>query len=112
MIAQDLPVSRAAWNLRTRRPWKRADITDQMVIVAYNDAARMNEHAERIGAPHTLPYELLMEVLGCPFKVAYAAMIRAADRGFIEYGVSLRTGWITPKALALFGIQEDGTTAP
>ncbi len=89
--------TKAAWNLRTKKPWKTADITDAMVVTAYNDANRLGG-AER----NVFAYDILCGVLGCPEKVAYAAMERAADRGFIEYGVSLRTGWITPKGEALF----------
>lgn len=34
-------------------------------------------------------------------KVCWRAMQRAASRGLIDYGVSLRTAWPTEKGLAL-----------
>lgn len=49
----------------------------------------------------TFPAETLAYDLGCPEKVAYAACERACDNGLIEYGVSLRTGWLTDKGKAL-----------
>jgi hypothetical protein len=33
---------------------------------------------------------------GFPLKVVYAKLQKLLDRGLIEYGVSLRTGWLTP----------------
>jgi len=47
------------------------------------------------------PYEILQEVTGQPEKVCYKAMERADDRGLIDYGVSLRTGWITEEGMKL-----------
>ena len=35
-----------------------------------------------------------------PEKVIYAKMAKLDRRGLIEYGVSLRTGWLTSKGLA------------
>lgn len=120
LVTQDhaLPVNRQAWNLKARRPWKRSDITDKMVVAAYADADRHNEPpgpelldvceemrrrmAYRPEGGYRYAYDLLCAVLGCPEKVAYSAMERACDRGLIEYGVSLRTGWITDKGIALF----------
>ncbi|AHC30571.1 hypothetical protein CC53_gp154 [Rhizobium phage vB_RleS_L338C] len=61
-------------------------ISDKQVCEAYL-AARLD--SERF------PYDYLMEVTGQPFKVCYRCMERACDRGMIEYGVSLRTGWLT-----------------
>lgn len=43
------------------------------------------------------PYDYLSEWTGYPEKVCYAAMERAVDHDLIEYGVSLRTGWLTEK---------------
>lgn len=31
-----------------------------------------------------------------PEKLALAKLAHPADRGLVEYGVSLRTGWLTP----------------
>ena len=69
------------------------DITDAQVVQAVIDA--------RVGGLKQWPYDLLMERTGQPFKVCYAAMERACDRDYIEYGVSLRTAWPTPKGEAL-----------
>lgn len=47
------------------------------------------------------PYEALAASTGQPEKVCYRAMERAERRGLIEYGVSLRTGWLTEAGKAL-----------
>lgn len=47
------------------------------------------------------PYETLAEEFGCSQKVAYRACERACRHGLIEYGVSLRTGWLTEKGKEL-----------
>lgn len=64
------------------------DVTDKMVC-----AAVAQWRADR-GGPW--PYEILMSQTGEPFKVCYRAMERCDRHGFIEYGVSLRTSWLTP----------------
>jgi hypothetical protein len=65
---------------------KRADISTAEVLRAYRDRPMFGPW----------PTAILMEK-GYPAKVAYAAMEREERRGFIEYGVSLRAGWLTPK---------------
>lgn len=47
------------------------------------------------------PYELLAQWTGQPEKVCYRAMERAERRGLLEYGVSLRTAWLTDAGRAL-----------
>jgi len=47
------------------------------------------------------PYETLAVETGQAEKVCYRAMERAYDRGYLEYGVSLRTSWLTDKGKAL-----------
>ena len=47
------------------------------------------------------PYDFLQHWTRQPFKVCWRAMERAARRGLIEYGVSLRTAWLTQKGLDL-----------
>jgi hypothetical protein len=47
------------------------------------------------------PYEILSEQTGEHPKVCYRAMERASRRGFVDYGCSLRTGWVTPQGEAL-----------
>jgi hypothetical protein len=88
----DLPVNRQAWNLKTRRPWKRADINDAQVICAANDAQRPGVEME--------PFQLLMVIAGCPFKVAVAAMLRAHRRGYISGGIAKASCRITPAGSA------------
>ena len=41
-------------------------------------------------------HEHLAECTGQPLKVCYRALERAARRELVNYGVSLRTGWLTP----------------
>jgi hypothetical protein len=43
------------------------------------------------------PYDWLQHWTREPYKVCYRALERAADRGLIQYGSSLRTGWLTEK---------------
>jgi hypothetical protein len=68
---------------------KRADLTTAQVLRAYRDQSRF------VPFPTTT---LIDE--GYPEKVVYAAIEREERRGFIDYGVSLRAGWLTPKGEA------------
>lgn len=52
------------------------------------------------------PYETLENMTGQPFKVCLRAMERAVERGLVDYGVSLRTGWLTDAGKKL--IEESG----
>lgn len=76
------------------------DIPDVMVCRAYAERA-----AKRSAEPYEFlqdwPYEILKEWTGQPEKVCERAMERAERRGLIEYGVSLRSGWLTEKGKAL-----------
>lgn len=56
------------------------------------------------------PYEALADETGQPEKVCYRAMERAALRGLINCGVSLRTGWLTDKGKALIADHAAGHT--
>lgn len=47
------------------------------------------------------PYEILAKVTGQPEKVCCRAIERACDRGYLDYGVSLRTAWLTDKGESL-----------
>lgn len=90
------------------------DITDAQVCRAvqdYNDAIKALPPLRSgpfglfgttpiVYAP-PFPYEALAASTGQPEKVCYRAMERAEKRGLIEYGVSLRTGWLTDKGKAL-----------
>lgn len=72
----------------------RKDITDKQVCEAVRDCKSTN-HRE------FWPYELLAQRTGECEKVCYAAMERAYDRDYIEYGVSLRSGWLTEEGRRL-----------
>lgn len=92
------------------------DITDQQVCRAvqdYNDAVRAlpplpsNLFVRHIfgmdptASSPPFPYEALAAQTGQPERVCYRALERAERRGLIEYGVSLRTGWLTDKGRAV-----------
>lgn len=76
------------------------DVTDEMVCRAYERA-----ESQRGSGPgwkdYDYPYITLARETGACFKVCYAAMERACKRNLIEYGVSLRTGWLTDKGREL-----------
>ena len=67
--------------------WKRSDVSDREVCLA---CRRRSTH-------EFITDELAKRFPGCPPKVLYAALERACRRGLIEYGVSMRTGWLTPE---------------
>jgi hypothetical protein len=52
----------------------------------------------QLGIDDRFPYQQLSDKY--PEKVVYAKMEKLARDGLIGYGVSLRTGWITPKGQA------------
>lgn len=96
------------------RRWKRSDISDAVVCAAYlpqmhrRETEPLSDTLARafvtpgIEAPEDLFADAVLgRVTGAPPKVVQAAMERAADRGLIDYGVSLRSGWLTPDGLAL-----------
>jgi len=70
------------------------NITDKQVVQAY---------LEYKSSEYRYPSGYLVALTGEPEKVCIRAMERAADRGYIEYGVSLRTGWVTKEGLDLVG---------
>ena len=67
---------------------KRSDITNEKVCEAVEQYQKDKDK---------FPYEILAEKFNCSEKLAYSACERAAKNGLIEYGVSLRTGWLTEK---------------
>ena len=69
------------------------DITDKQVCAAYNMYWAEN-HVK-------WPYKYLQDWTGEPMKVCYSAMERAEKRRYIDYGVSLRSGWLTEKGKKL-----------
>jgi hypothetical protein len=66
-------------------------VTDRQVVEAYRACKAVSDAFLH----NIFPYDILMEATGQCFKVCYGAMDRAADRNLVEYGVSLRTGWVT-----------------
>ena len=75
------------------------DITDEQVCGAYETYSCARDVYKQ--SDDYWPYTILEGWTGEPFKVCYAAMERAARRGLIDYGVSLRTGWLTDKGRQL-----------
>jgi len=76
------------------------DITDEQVCQAYADAWIELGSAKR-RTPGSWATDLLVERTGQCEKVCYCAAERAHRRGLIEYGVSLRSGWLTDEGKAL-----------
>lgn len=75
------------------------DVTDLMVCKAYKQY--------RDGWPDSpWPYEILQAETGECFKVCWKAMERACDRDLIEFGVNLRSGWLTEKGLELLASEK------
>lgn len=85
-------------------------ISDIQVLEAYRDAGqRRTQQLERPGpvdAPLVWPELLLEQRTSQPAKVCLSAMRRACQRGLLDYGVSLRSGWITPEGMALLQAQQ------
>ena len=52
-------------------------------------------HACFIRDMEVMPWQRIAASTGAPEKVVYAAMRREERRGYLEYGVSLRTAWLT-----------------
>ena len=75
------------------------DITDKQVCEAYLEAER--QRGPNLEHSYEFPYEILQRRTGQPFKVCYRAMERADRKELVEYGVSLRTGWLTEKGRRL-----------
>ncbi len=73
---------------------KRSDISDFEVCKAVEEFQLHHLEGD-------FPYEFLAKKFGCDEKLAYSACKRACDNDLIEYGVSLRTGWLTEKGKSL-----------
>lgn len=74
------------------------DILDAEVLRSYVDAKAIRETGREVW-----PLDILEERTGQCEKVCWRAMERASRRGLIDSGVSLRSGWLTDKGLALLG---------
>lgn len=70
------------------------DIKDCEVILAFLES-KANNHALGLW-----PYQILEQKTGQAEKVCFRCMERANNRGFIEYGTSLRSGWVTRQGYA------------
>ncbi len=66
----------------------RKDITDKELLIA-----KVNHG----GLENGDPIQNLSEITGQCYKVCYRCYERAIGRGYMDYGVSIRTAWITPK---------------
>lgn len=73
-------------------------ITDYLVCKAFQKwlDVQKKDTLEIVFADH-----FLMEMTGKSEKECLAAMEKAADLGLVEYGVSLRSGWLTHKGYNL-----------
>lgn len=69
---------------------KRGDVPMGLVLHA--------QHARREQPSSCFAYED-PRLAGHPFKCVWARMEQAVDLGFIDYGVSLRTGWLSDKGM-------------
>lgn len=77
---------------------KRSDITDLQMLEAY-EQFRMRKKEPWDGK---FADAILKERFpDAPEKVIWAAMERVSDRNLVEYGTSLRSGWLTDKGKAL-----------
>lgn len=74
------------------------DISDAQVVRAYLAAKERG----------VWPYDVLIVETGQPLKVCLRAMERAYARGYVECGVSLRSGWVEPKGLTLIQEESNG----
>lgn len=73
------------------------DITDKQVVEAYRDSIEKRNMTQQ----SCWPEDILHERTGEHVKVCLRAMERAERRGLIEYGVSLRSGWMTDAGVKL-----------
>lgn len=71
---------------------RRSDISDLMVCAAY-------DRGDELGV--LFADEKLAIMTGAPQKVVEAAIVRAVDRGLVEYGVTMRSGWLTAEGARL-----------
>ena len=76
---------------------QRKHISDRQVVAAYILSKHLCEVGEMVW-----PEELLQAETGATEKVCFSTMERAFNRGLVEYGTSLRLGWITDKGRELF----------
>lgn len=83
------------------KTYQRKMITDVQVCMAVR-MYRLGLDNRLPGSPApAYPYTTLADNLDVPEKVAYSALVRAHRNGLIDYGTSLRIGWLTDKGVLL-----------
>ena len=70
----------------------RKNISDYLVVKAVDESAYDRDR---------WACEILQNYTGEPQKVCYRAMERAHERGYLDFGVSLGTAWVTDKGKEL-----------
>jgi hypothetical protein len=83
--------------------WRRKDIPAIEVLRAYRKMT-----ARPFGDLRMVDEILALQFPGCPEKVIYSAMSRECGLCRIEYGVSLRRGWLTARGSAALAELEGG----
>lgn len=88
------------------------DISDIQVLRAVQKSWDLREKGSTVWA-----YTLLVIETGQAEKVCFRCMERVYNRDYIDYGVSLRTAWLTDKGVKLmtqpvFITQEPGMDEP
>ena len=78
-------------------------ITDKMAVMAQWEW-RKKMLAKK---PRAQAKETLADATGRSLDACEKALRRAADRGYLDYGVSLRTAWLTDAGLRLIGRIEE-----
>ena len=76
------------------------DITDKQVCEAYKDVAIIKKNGD-IFSMCIFPHELLQIRTKECRKVCIRATQRAENRGFIDCGITLRSGWLTDEGKEL-----------
>ena len=66
-------------------------------LMVLNAIRLMRTPYEEDRRPRRNSVEILMAESGECEKVCYAALHRDSDRGLLDYGVSIRWPWLTPK---------------
>lgn len=75
--------------------WRRSDIDSLTVLSAYAHVMTLrDQQREAIG--HSA-FTYLLNKLGAPWKVIWAALEREDRRGFIVVGSNLGRGWLSKK---------------
>ena len=68
-----------------------------MVVLGYLEYVRRRETGDYAKCAD----DILKEMTKRPMRVIWRAMNRAYHRGFIECGVSIRTGWATQEGIEI-----------